>query len=134
MVRGRMGPGQVRAGWGVPSPSNPSFVTGTVTSTHHQLLLPTSPSLCCARTGAAQRSAQLSNPPNPPLARPHTVPWGGCPHYGHAQSLLPFHSAQQPGGPCPAEGAVVAAMVRPRRRYCPAGGAGGTRCHRGERR
>lgn len=130
VVRGRMGPGQVRAGGGVPSPSSPLLsperwpqpVTNSYPQHPHPLL-------CKDRCSPAERTAVEPSPKHP-----HAVHWGGCPHGGPAQPPLPFHSAQQPCGPCPAEGAVVAAMVRPRRRYCPAWGAGGTRCHRGERR
>lgn len=44
------------------------------------------------------------------------------PGVGALSVAVLFHSARQPGGPFPAEGAVVAAMVRPRRRYCPSMG------------
>lgn len=116
--------------WGGPQPLQPPSVTRAVASTRHQLLPQRPhPLLCKDRCSPAERTAV-----EPPHTHPHAVHWGGCPHGGPAQPPLPFHSAQQPCGPCPAEGAVVAAMVRPRRRYCPAWGAGGTRCHRGERR
>lgn len=62
VVRGRMGPGQVRAGGGVPSPSSPllspEWWPQPVTNSYPNVPIP-----CCARTGAAQQSARRSNPP-----------------------------------------------------------------------